>query len=329
MRDQDALQRELRENPESFEILREYALFLYGADELRACFALTERAIASYDKAPNPLKQPQYFELKRLRHQLVRNHLDLLMGESWPLLDSRWPPVFKLGRPREMAWHIDSHNMDAVEAALRSDQLRRLRYLSVTITEAPDAILKRFHNLRLSTLRALNLTFLQDPSRGAFGVFWEATTQVLAGLLTLSMRMTRLSDAMALMPFRLLHHLQSLNFISLDRSGLTPSLCDALASDKRSNQLVQLGIVGSCLGDSGLLTLLTSDNFAALQALDLQDGLLSNAAARLISAETHLPKLRSLDLRYNQIDEAGIAILSRNQTLTIRSEGQHSRPPGR
>ena len=106
---------------------------------------------------------------------------------------------------------------------------------------------------------------------------------------------------------------------------MSESICEYIADDAKSQSLMRLGIVGSRIGDNGLFALFSSDNLNALQALDLRDGTLTNNAARVVTAAHSLPQLRALDLRYNEIDPAGIDMLMRGN-IQCKVDGQHVRP---
>ncbi len=328
MRSQEELKEALRERPDSFDILYEYVRLLCKANDLKHAFMLAERGIAVYDASPIESMQEDYLDLKRTRNQLLRDHLDEILDELCPLMDPRWMPTFKLGRPREIAWQLGIENLDVLSCVLRSDQLRRLRFLGVTITDHPDLVLGVLSKFNFDPVRVLNLSFLEDPSAPALQLFWEKAMFEAQNITNLSVRMPHLTDRHAIVTREHAKNLESLSLLSLDRTCMTSEVCDCIADDENSNKLMNLAIVGSSIGDKGFWTLLTSDNFTNLQTLDLHDGFLTNATARLLAAEIHLPQLRSLDLRYNTIDPAGIDILE-DVGLEMRYSDQHARPAGR
>lgn len=322
----EALHKKLQENPDSFETLKQYALALHDDSEFLGCFALVERGISVYERKPSPALQPQYFELKRLRQGLIRDHLDVLVGPSYPLLDARWMPIFKLGKPREMAWNIDRRNVHLVSAALNSPHLSRLRYLNINLLEgAAVEALQQLAMRRTSPLRALALTLAESLPNKLYLDFFNQVKDKAWELVTLKLSLPWLDDEVAIEILKSNNKLEYLSFSSLDRQALTKKICEFIADYPRSQKLSQLALVGSSFGDAGLLALLTSEHCVGLQGLDLHDGVLSNVAARIVAAENRLPKLRSLDLRYNQIDPAGLDILSRTQ-IDCRCEHQHQRP---
>lgn len=330
MRSQEELIAALREQPDSFDTLYEYCMLLSSTNEYTKLFSLSERGVAIYETTPElyDIEQMRYFDLKRICHQLKRDHLDALVGESWPLVDLRWQPVFKLGRPREIAWQISHKNLAYLPAALHSDQLKRLRFLSITIADCTEEVLNILSRFRFEPLRVMNMCFLETPSVAAYQNFWNNAATDCGGLTSLSVRMPRLTDDHAIITRQALPHLESLSLLSLDRNYMTIKLCDFLADDPHSVNLMNLALIGTCFGDKGLLSLLTSEHFANLQTLDLHDGTLTNAAARLINADYHMPQLRNLDVRHNMIDPAGIDALQRAR-IQVACSDQHTRPAGR
>lgn len=320
------LNKKLHENPNSFELLREYTLVLYDQRDIAGCFALTERAISVYERKALPSIQPQYFELKRLRQRLIREHLDVLVGPSFPLLNMRWLPIFKLGKPREMAWAIDRNNVHLISAALASPQLSRLRYLNINVAEAAGIeTLKQLLQRQLSPLRALSLSLNDSLPKQVYLDFFSHAREKVKELITFKLSLPRLDDELAIAAIKNNDKLEYLTLCSLEREALTQNICEFIADNPSSQKLSQLGLVGSSFGDTGLLALLTSEHCTGLQALDLHDGVLSNVAARIVTAENRLSSLRSLDFRYNQIDPAGLDILARTK-IDCRCEHQHQRP---
>lgn len=328
MRSLEEIENALRGNPDDFDTLYEYTRVLFDANHVKYSFASTERAIAVYESAPDPAQEARYMELKRFRQKLILNYLDALLDEAWPFLDARWTPVFKLGRPREIALLITPDNVHLLPALIKSDSFKRLRFLSLTFVDCADEALDHLQEFRFDPIRIMNLCFNSDVHESAFDAFWQKIMFRVKNLVGVSLRMPHLTDKIATTLQNYTSNLESLSLLSLDRTTLTHKFCEVLADDARSQRLTNLAIVGSCLGDKGLLTLLSSDNFANLQTLDLHDGTLTNAAARIIAADIKLPQLRSIDLRYNQIDPAGLDILSRVR-LELKVSDQHNRPAGR
>ncbi len=327
MHSQEELRQILNQSPDCFEALCEMAVAYRKSGNYAGCFAMVERAIDSYQTNPIPETEAYYFELKRLHAHLLRNHLPEILGPIYQLLDLNWMPVFKYGRPCEMAWRIHSLNIEYLDDALNSPQLKRLRYLYISFESRVDETLRLLSNRIPKSLKALNLQFNALPSEMDFASFWTAyhNTDELDHIRSLKVSMSRITDAIALIIRKSFSALEELVFCSTDRQGLTAAMCEYLADDVQSNALRRLGLVGTSIGDRGLYALISSPNLYQLQTLDLHDGILTNTAARLICAESELPQLTSIDLSYNKIDPAGIAMLEKCP-LSIKLDGQHMRP---
>ncbi len=328
MRSLEEIENALRQNPDSFDTLYEYTLVLHASQHYRYAFVSTERAIAVYESSPTEEAKERYLELKRFRQRVLMNHLDAILGELMPFLDTRWTPVFKLGRPREIALIVDRNNVRGLTEVVKSDQLKRVRFLSLTIDECADEALEILQDFRFDPIRIMNLCFNADVSPAVYTSFWQHASQRVVNLSGLSCRMPHLTDRAAITTYKSVQRLESFSLLSLDRTTMTEAICDCIADDERSNRLTSLAIVGSSIGDKGLMSLLQSDYLESLQSLDLHDGILTNASARLISADFKLPQLRTIDLRYNQLDPSGVSILSK-LPLEIKIDSQHRRPTGR
>ncbi len=326
MRSQEELKLVLSQLPECFEALCEMAVLYRKAGNYAGCFAMVERAIDSYEANPIPAEEAYFFELKRLHAHLLRNHLPEILGAIYQLLDLNWMPVFKSGRPSEMAWRIHALNIEHLDDALNSPQLKRVRYLHVAFESHVDQALGILSGRIPQSLKVLNLQFNVMPSELDFARFWNIyhNTEELAHIRSLKVTMPRITDADALLIRKAFCELEDLSFFSRDRQGLTAAMCEYLADDVQSNALRSLSLVGTSVGDRGLYALITSPNLCQLQTLDLSDGVLTNTAARLLTAESELPQLTSVDLSYNKIDPAGIAMLSKSN-YTVKTEGQHTR----
>ena len=327
MRTQDELRLILSENPECFDALCEMSDVLHGDGNYAGCFAMLERAIAVYESAPDSVEQVRYFELKRIRTHLVRNHLQDILGDVFPMLDLRWMPVFKLGRIRETAWRINDSNIQYLEGALQSPMMRRVRYFSLVFESCANDALIHLCSHFPGSLRALGLAFREMPGSLEFMRFWQsfAGTDALKGVVSFTVALPVIDDEYAMLMRQSFQSLERFELISTQRRSLTSAFCEELADDERSNALTRLALVGTNIGDDGFFTLVSSENFSALQVLDVHDGVLTNAAARILSAEHNLSNLRSIDLSYNRIDPAGIDMIQRAR-IDASLEGQHSRP---
>ncbi len=319
----------LREDPENFGALFELAISFKDEGNFAGAFAMAERAIESYENNPIPSYQNSYFIIKRLHLMVLKEHLDTILGPAFQLLDQRWMPVFKLGRPREMAWNVTTENLKFIEDALNAPQLKKLRFLNINVLESPDEVWTAITNSNLANLKALNIQFIKMPDSRHFKNQLRNAKTSLTGITTATFRMPRLDDTLAIPIRESLGTLEAFNLTSLERSGISPGFCEALADDERSNTLTRLSLVGTTIGNEGLFAILSSENFSSLQALDLRDGIMTNGAARVITAAHNLPKLRSIDVSYNMIDPAGINMLQSATKLEIICEGQHERPRGR
>lgn len=102
-------------------------------------------------------------------------------------------------------------------------------------------------------------------------------------------------------------------------------ICDMIVDDPQSSRLRILALIGTSIGNSGLMTLLQNENFDRLQMLILRDGILTNTAADIISA-SELPQLRKIDVSYNQIDQAGLHKLERITHIQVTRDFQNCRP---
>ena len=330
MATQDELIQLLNSDPENFGVLHDLALLFYKDANYAGSFAMAERAIASYEKEEHADQsfQSPYFDIKRLHAKLQKNHLDQILGPAFHLLDSQWLPVFKLGRPRELAWIVNSRNLAHIAPALNSVQLRRLRFLSIKFEDSVDEALAQFKDVSMSMIRALNFNFLKMPKTRHLQDFCVNCRSQLSNVVNMTLRMPRIDNQIATLARNAFHALESFSLTSLDRTGITAEFCESLADDPLSNHMMRLGLVGTSIGNEGLFAIISSDNFAALQALDLHDGILNNGAAKVLAAARNLPNLRTIDLRYNMIDPAGLNILQ-NASLDCLTKGQHERPKGR
>ena len=131
MKCQDEIREILSKDPENFQALYELARSFSQEKSYAACFAMADRAIASYEVTPVEGEQNHFFELKRLHALLLREHMFDIVGPAASMLDPRWKPVFKLGRPRELALCIGTHHLPILHEALCANQLKRLRFLNL------------------------------------------------------------------------------------------------------------------------------------------------------------------------------------------------------
>lgn len=285
---------------------------------------MADRAIASYEVTPVEGEQNRFFELKRLHALLLREHMFDIVGPAASMLDPRWKPVFKLGRPRELALCIGTHHLPILHEALCANQLKRLRFLNLSITGNATKAVQALLYGRYDTLRALSIAFDEMPDMAHLCHFFEFLAPHFADIVSFKLRLPRIDDTLAI---RVRRAFDRLEFFSLESNErlMSESICEYIADDAKSQSLMRLGIVGSRIGDNGLFALFSSDNLNALQALDLRDGTLTNNAARVVTAAHSLPQLRALDLRYNEIDPAGIDMLMRGN-IQCKVDGQHVRP---
>lgn len=321
---QDEIREVLRRDPENFGALYSLACDFRQSHSYAACFAMADRAIASYEANPVDGEQNHFFELKRLHAQMLRDHLSEIVGPASSMLDPRWKPIFKLGRPRELALCISTHHLPVLPDALNANQLKRLRYLSLTITGNATQTVDALMHGRFETLKALSMSFDTMPDLGLLCHFFDTMRYQFGDIVSFKLSMPRIDDALAISIRNSFGELEYLAFESGERL-MTERFGEFLADDPRSLSLMRLGIVGSKIGDNGLFAIFSSENFLRLQALDLHDGNLTNNAARIIVAAHCLPHLRSVDLRYNEIDPAGIDMLSQSQ-MACKVENQHLRP---
>ena len=325
MRSLSDLQKALSESPNSFAILSEYAEAQSAAGAYREAFVLSERALAAYETDHGSSESPECTDIKRLRHQLMRDHLDLIVGTSWPLLDKMWTPVFKSGNLRDVSWEITAENIGALSAAVASDDHKRLRFLNINICTRPDVVLSQLKYLNFTPLRVLNLHFQEDPTPAAYRDFWNMAGESARMLDSLTVSMPHHGDEHAEICKSHVHNLETLSFISSDRSCMHDSICDMIVDDPQSSRLRILALIGTSIGNTGLMTLLQNENFDRLQMLILRDGTLTNAAADIICA-AELPQLRRIDVSYNQIDPAGLSKLDQLTHIQIAKDFQNCRP---
>ena len=327
MRTQEELRQILSADPDQFDALCEMSGWYHREGNFAACFALIDRAIASYESMPQNEAQSRYFEIKRFRSHLLRNRLPEILGDVYPLLDLRWTPVFKLGRLRETAWSLNGSNIFHIPGGMRSPMMRRVRYLAILFENSANAALEQLCMYFPESLRALHLTFREVPENSVFSRFWQQAAErgIFNGVTALSVTMPEIDDETASLMRHAFDSLESLELISTNRGPLTSLFCEELADDTRSNALTRLALVGTNIGDDGLFTILSSENFSSLQVLDVHDGILTNATARVLSAEHNLSRLRSIDLSYNRIDPAGIDMIQ-HTSIEAKMDGQHTRP---
>ena len=324
MKCQDEIREILSRDPENFQVLYELAHRFDREKSYAACFTMVDRAIASYEATPVEGEQNHFFELKRLHAQLLREHMFEIVGPAASMLDPRWKPVFKLGRPRELALCIGTHHLPILHEALCANQLKRLRFLSLTITGDATQAVQALLFGRFDTLRAFSLSFDEVPDMAHLCHFFESHAPHFRDIISFKLRLPRIDDALALRARRAFGPLEFFALESYARL-MTESVCEYIADDPQSQALMRLGIVGSRIGDRGLFALFSSDHLNGLQALDLRDGALTNNAARVITATHSIAQLRSIDLRYNEIDPAGIDMLM-HTSIQCKVDGQHSRP---
>ena len=328
MQSQEELSQLLSQDPENFSALHDMALLLHQDRNYPACFAMLERAIASYENTPISELQSHYFDIKRLHAHLLHDKLSDILGPSYNLIDQKWLPVFKYGRPREMAWRISAGNIRYVQPALESPMLKKLRFLSISIDDSADNFLDTITPCTLSMLRALSIQFIENPAFSLFHQFFTTHKKDFTEVKSLSLRMPRINNTMAVCARNALGSPESLNLTSMDRTLLNKDFCEMLADDTRSNAITRLSLVGTSIGNEGLFAIFSSENFTNLQALDVHDGFLNNGAAKVIAAARNLANLHTVDLRYNLIDPAGVNML-KNVPIKCLCDNQHTRPEGR
>ncbi len=311
--------------PESFLELSETANARMASQAYREAFVFAERALSAYETEHGTTESIACADMKRLRHQLMRDHLDQVVGTSWPLLDKMWTPIFKLGNLRDVSWEITADNLSRLSAAVSSEDHRRLRFLNMNITVSADEVLSCLSQFNFSPLRVLNLHFKKDPSVAAYRAFWEKASETARTLDSLTVSMPHHSDAHAEICKSHVRHLETLSFISSDRRCMHDGICDMIVDDPQSSRLRILALIGTSIGDSGLMTLLQNENFDRLQMLILRDGILTNTAADIISA-SELPQLRKIDVSYNQIDQAGLHKLEQITHIQVTRDFQNCRP---
>ena len=166
------------------------------------------------------------------------------------------------------------------------------------------------------------------PKLRSYQDFCAHCRSELGNVTSMTLRMPRIDNDIAVLTRNVFHVLESFSLTSMDRTGITEEFCEQLADDPLSNHITRLGLVGTSIGNKGLFAIFSSDNFAALQALDLHDGILDNGAAKVIAAIHNLANLRMIDLRYNRIDPAGLDML-KNGAVECICDNQHTRPKGR
>ena len=325
MRTQQQLKSVLQENPNDFEALYELSKVFNDEKQFAASFAMCDRAVTSYEAAPNPAHKAQFFEIKRLHVLHQKEHLDDILGPAIHLIDPKWVPVYRNGRPREMSWNIVASNLNNIPSALAAPQLRKLRFLSININDRPNETTTALANSSLSQIRSLSLNYKVQPDLPVFTKFLAAKAEDFQCITSLSITMPRIDDNLASKIRAAFGTLESFSLTSLDRTGITQDFCDTLADDHRSCSLTRLALVGTSIGNEGLFAIIESKNFPSLQALDLHDGVLNNGAAKILAATDNLPALRSLDLRFNQIDPAGLDMLKKC-SLKCTADNQHRRP---
>lgn len=328
MRSLEEISALLAQDPENFTLLHDMAFLFHQNRNYSGCFVMLERAIASYETNPIPELQPHYFDIKRLHTHLLHDRLQEVLGPAYFLINQRWMPVFKLGRVREIAWNVSSKNLKHVIPALSNSMLKKLRFLSLTIEDSADELLDLLSTVPLNTLRALSIQFSETPTFSIFRQFFTTHKNSFIDIKSLSLRMPRINNTMAVCVRNALETPESLNFTSMDRTLINKDFCEMLADDAKSNFLTRLSLVGTSIGNEGLFAIFSSENFSSLQALDLHDGILSNGAAKVIAAAHNLPNLHTIDLRYNMIDPAGINLL-RGASIQCLYDCQHTRPEGR
>lgn len=325
MRTQQQLKAVLKDNPGDFEALYELSKVFNDENQFAASFAMSDRAITSYETAPDPALKTQYFELKRLHAQLQRERLADILGPAIDFVNPQWVPVYRNGRPREMSWVINASNIKSITPALAAPQLKKLRFLNICIKDRPDETIRALAASNLSQIRSLAMQFNVQPDSRLLAKLLSEKHDALQNITSLSVTMPSIDDDTALKIRNAFGTLESFSLTSLDRSGLTQAFCDALADDRRSCALTRLALVGTSIGNEGLFAIIESKNFPSLQALDLHDGILNNGAAKILAATDNLPALRNVDLRFNQIDPAGIDMLKKC-SLKCTCDNQHKRP---
>lgn len=325
MFNQEEIRQMLSQNPEDFMTLYRLSLAFLEDCCYGASFAMAERAIASYEKTPNTPFQSRYFELKRLHSRLLHEHLADIIGPAASLIDPRWMPIFKLGRPREMALDVPPELTDELIPALNAPQLKRLRYLNLHINGRATQAIYALTQCHFDTLRALKLSFDEMPDVRALYQFFEICRPEFTGIVSLTVQIPSIDDALALHIRAAFDTLETFELISRTRHGITERLCEAIADDPKSKALTRLALIGTSIGDKGLFTLLSSENLSTLQVLDVQDGILTNNAIRILQGIHTQSSLHSINLDFNQIDPAGIHMI-KSLGISYSVAHQHRRP---
>lgn len=327
MQKSEQFEQKIAKYPDSFELHRSYAQYLYDKAEYGYCFVVLQRAIEIYESAPEPILQNDYFSLRRLEQSLKRENMPDLIGEVHGLLARGWTPVFKHGLVRELVLQVHRGNVGHLVAGLRSGKLRKLRALSLKFEDGAQEGLKGLCGVAVTSLRALQMHFSQRVDPGAVLHFLESQRTPLSNMRIFHLRMPRIDDEHAIGIKRLLGALEYFTLHSLEREGMGLQTAYFIADDAACALLQELSLIGTQVSDRGLLALAMSKGLGKLRHLSLRDGTLSNNAGRIMSADHGFRSLRSLDVSYNQIDESGLVEL-RRLGLELQDAHQHKRPAG-
>ncbi|MFA5624461.1 MAG: hypothetical protein WC966_05335 [Bradymonadales bacterium] len=327
MHKSDEFEKMISMQPESFELHRRYALYLYELENYSRCFDILHEAMYLYEENPASSSQGDYFVLRRIEQNLRRMHMRELIGDVHFLLAMGWQPVFKRGLVRELVLQLNETNVRYLVTGLQHPKLRKLRGLSLRFQNSAMDVLPILANLSFSPIRALQLHFSENILCSHVAQFVRNIRQSLANLKLFYLQMPRIVDDSAIAIKKMLADIPYFTLHSQERSGMTHRTAYFIADDAASESLEELALVGTQIGDRGLLALAMSKHLTKLSRLSLKDGVLSNNAARILTADHELRGIGSLDLSYNEIDEAGIASL---QKLNIKQElgHQHQRPAG-
>ncbi|MDX9722318.1 MAG: hypothetical protein RBU37_16360 [Myxococcota bacterium] len=313
-------ERLLAQDPTALSVRTEYIQELYQTGRFADCLEQIQIAF-SYDERVGDA--PLLRQLQALEKHLLSKQLRSFVGSIAKLVHPQQAPVIEKGRVVEMVIKYDGASFDTLQRGLQSKFLEQLELLSVVCEAAPEHVMAALGDASLPSLIDLNVWVRAPLPSASLQAF--AHSALATKLESFYLRADVLSDehVMALMSGQA--RFFELRLRSTDRSRLTAQSAKLIVESQQARALQTLGIMGSSIGDEGTMLLSTSKTLCGIRRLELFDGVIRNQGARMLASNL-LPRLEFLDLRFNEIDDAGLHEL-RHMDLEVHTDGQFQRPP--
>ena len=313
------LELQIQRNPNSLKLRLDFARVMLQQRDHRGALAATQQAL----EINSVHELAERSELQQLEERLLSEYTPTLVGPLYEFCTPEQAPGFAEGQLVELVVNLDRRALEAFEQGLKSPELSKLELLGVIVEEdlPGNKVLDILTQSRLPKLLELNLWFKSRFGTGPLNRLVQSDG--FKQLEVFYLRGPKVSDGAVRMIAQQLGTLLELRIRSDDIESLTEQAAYAIADADGARQLEVLALVGSVLGDAGVLALSTCSKLHNLRRLELRDGILSNEGARILASHTGLTGLEELDVSYNSIDEAGLDEL-RSLGLKLKEDHQHA-----